>query len=105
VKSETEEPLELALGVERFRLRAEKSVHARLQAVAETVNLRLEELRRGGGVLTQSRAALMAAFQFAYELDELDAQSDLSGEDRKSVAEKIENLIARIDEGLRDAEF
>jgi len=95
--------LELILGGERFRLRALDAAHPRLLEVAEIVNKRLKELVEGGAALTLQRASLTAAFQFAYELKEMQDRVELTGEERSSLAKRIEGIIASIDRGLQEA--
>ena len=92
--------LELNLCGERFRLRAGPGSHERLRQVAERVNQRIDELRKGGGALTLQRASLMAAFQFAYEFEELGGRVELSGDERDAMTQKIDDLIGMIDENL-----
>lgn len=93
--------LEVVLANEKFRLKAPAENHAKLLEVAEAVNQRIQSLHQDGGALTIQRAALMAAFQFAFELDEVTLRSGMSQSDFREAAEKIDSLIAQIEKEVK----
>jgi cell division protein ZapA (FtsZ GTPase activity inhibitor) len=94
--------LEFSLGGEKVRLRAADEEHEALRATAEAVNTRINDLRQKGGALTLQRAAVMAAFQFACEMNEMENSAGLTKEARAEMTAKIDAMISRIDAGLRE---
>lgn len=93
--------LEIVLASEKFRLKAPQDSHALLLVVAEEVNRRVQMLHEEGGALTLQRAALMAAFQFAFESREMGERSGLSDEEYQEASERIEALISQISETMQ----
>ena len=100
MSGEGEAVLELILSGEKFKIKALDAAHPRLLEVADEVNDRVKGLLAGGGALTLHRASLMAAFQFAFELKEIQEHAGLSGEEQSLLSERIERMIASIKEGL-----
>ena len=94
--------LEFSLGGEKVRLRASQEEHESLLAIAQNVNARIHDLRQKGGALTLQRAAVMAAFQFACEMNEIESSAGLSKEARSEMTDKIDAMISRIDKGLKE---
>ncbi len=96
--------LEFSLGGEKVRLRASEDEHESLRAIAGAVNARIHDLRQKGGALTLQRAAVMAAFQFACEMNEIESSAGLTKQARKDMTKKIDAMISRIEKGLAASE-
>ena len=93
------EPIRVKLTIagQAFSLKAQEEDRKRLENVAEKVDQRIHELQ-GSGLSSTSRAAIMAAFQFAYEIDEMGGGATQARSSQKQTKNRLQNLISRIDE-------
>jgi len=96
--------IELVLGSEKFQVQAPPERHHELLEVADAVNARIGSIQQEGWALSVHRAALMAAFQFAYELEEVSKRSGMSEEECQKVSSRIDRLISQIEEEIQATE-
>ena len=82
-----------------FTIRTEPEEEKNLQRVAAEVNDFLKDLSCKGTVPIH-RLALMAAFQYAYELDLIRKSHGLSGELSKKINKKIDDILAKLQDAL-----
>jgi len=82
-----------------FTVRAEPDEEKNLQRVAAEVNEFLRELSRKGAVPLH-RLALMAAFQYAYELDITRNCQGISKELTEEMNKKIDDIIGKLQDAL-----
>ncbi|OPZ22355.1 MAG: Cell division protein ZapA [candidate division BRC1 bacterium ADurb.BinA364] len=95
--------ISLSIGGEEIRVRADPARHDRLRETAAEVQRRMQELLDAGTARSAQKAALMAAFQFAYEILERRARGGMSKEEEAALEGRIERMIARIDDDAREA--
>ena len=93
------EPMRVQLKIagQSFTLKAPEEEHERLERIAAEVESRVQEVQTSG-ISSPHRAALMAAFQYAYDLDEMPAVG--SKDDQQKARKKLEGLISRLDEAM-----
>lgn len=82
-----------------FNLRTEPEEEKNLQRVAVEVNEFLRELACKGNVPLH-RLALMAAFQYAYQLDIAKKRHASSPDTSRKVSQKIEDIIGKLQDAL-----
>ena len=94
------EPMRIQLKIagQSFTLKAPEEEHERLERIAGEVESRVKEVQ-ASGISSPQRAALMAAFQFAYDLDEAPAVTSKK-DDQQKARKKLESLISRLDEAM-----
>ena len=93
------EPMRIQLKIagQSFTLKAPEEEHERLERIAGEVESRVQEVQ-ASGISSPQRAALMAAFQFAYDLDQ--APTATSKDDQQKARKKLESLISRLDDAM-----
>lgn len=82
-----------------FNLRTEPDEEKNLLRVAAEVNEFLRELACKGNAPLH-RLALMAAFQYAYQLDIAQKRNSSSPDLSRKVAQKIEDIIGKLQDAL-----
>ncbi|MBN1518224.1 cell division protein ZapA [Candidatus Sumerlaeota bacterium] len=97
------QPLRLTIAGQNFGLRAAPDDVDRLREAADRAQQRIESLQKSGIGSTQ-RAAILAAFQLAYELDNIPqaaAPAPQNGpRQTDDFAPKLAQIIALLDEAL-----
>ncbi len=84
-----------------FTLRAEPEEEESLKRVAQEVNEFLKQLSRKGTVAIH-RVALMAAFQYAYELDALKNSPTLNKKTTHQIMKRLDKLLAKLQTALEE---
>jgi len=82
-----------------FTIRADPDEEKKLNQVADEVNEFLKQLSHSGTVPIH-RLALMAAFQYAYELDTLKNTPAVSKKVYRDVNSKIDQIMAKLQDAL-----
>ena len=83
-----------------FSLKAQERDIERLQQVAQEVDQRIQELQNSG-LGSAQRAAVMAAFQYAYESFGIKDMPNIDAEGCADLRERVDSMIAQIDEVLQ----
>ncbi|HPB30618.1 MAG TPA: cell division protein ZapA [Candidatus Sumerlaeota bacterium] len=98
-------PSEISIEIygQTFTLRAEPDEVEHLQRVAREVNEFLKAMARKGTAPIH-RLALMAAFQYAYELDTHRQKEGLSPQLAHKIDLRIERIIAKLQAALEEPE-
>ena len=101
--------IKLNMAGQEYTLKAPAEAQEGLEQIAATVDERVGELQ-AGGLTSTARAALMAAFQFAYELSEAgidpgetgggSSVKDAAREQAKEARKRLKKMISRIDEAI-----
>jgi len=94
-----EKRTEITIHGQTFRLRCKDGEEQRLKAVAETVEAKLAELA-AAGMVDSVRAALMAAFQFAYELHSRQDAEFRRSPEFQNIQRRLKSLVDEIDSNL-----
>ena len=84
-----------------FTIRAEPEEKENLQKVAIEVNDFLNSLSRKGTVAIH-RLALMAAFQFAYELDSYKRSCNISPDKNRNIEKKLDRIMVKLNAALEE---
>jgi cell division protein ZapA (FtsZ GTPase activity inhibitor) len=84
-----------------FRLRCRPEEESRIQEAASRVNGRLRELGESG-IVDSLRAALMAAFHFAYEMQSRNLDQFRKSSEYKEIQERLISLVDEIDTNLEE---
>ena len=84
-----------------FTIRAEPEEEEDLKKVADDVNAFLKQLSRRGTVAIH-RLALMAAFQYAYELHTLRNTTPMNRKTSQQVAKKLDKILAKLQAALEE---
>lgn len=90
---------------QNFRLRTETDDAERVKNVAAHVTQLIDQHRKRGAP-SELRAAVMAAYELAYELDELSAAFDdarASGKTLDTAARRVDDLLRRLDTEMTPA--
>lgn len=96
--------LEVAVSGVKFRLRAAEESHAGLRQVAAAISKRIQKVQKGGAASSLLEAAMMVAFQIGVELQDLRDRCEITGEERDSLTQKIDEMLVQIDQGINKAE-
>lgn len=93
--------IDVTIQGQKFRLRCEEDEQADLEAAAAAVNQKIAELMKGG-VADSHRAALMAAFHFAFEAGTQTGGSYRQSAEYKKIQQRLKTLVDEIDTNLSE---
>ncbi len=104
---QTPETVQIKLAGHEIRLTAEPGEKEHIEAAAQKVNETFDRIQASsGGAASPVKLALMAAFQFAFDLSMADETlkdaSRLHGElqKEKDAVQRLEKLLARMDDAI-----
>lgn len=98
-QSPDKQPLRITIAGQNFGLRAAPQDVERLQQAAERAQQRIEILQKSGVGSTQ-RAAILAAFQLAYELDNPTETTQNESRQDEGCEQRLKQILTRLDEAL-----
>jgi len=93
--------IDITIQGQTFRLRCEKGEADLLKEAAAMVDTKIAELAQGG-VVDRTRAALMAAFHFAFELQGGKRESYKRSPEYRKLQKRLKTLMDEIDTNLTD---
>lgn len=92
--------IEISIHGQVFRLRCPEGEEGRLHAAAKMVEEKITELVESATLADSLRMALMAAFNFAYELLNRQEKTFRRSSEYRKIQERLETLIDEIDSNL-----
>jgi cell division protein ZapA len=92
--------IKITIQGQTFRLRCSEGEEDRLRATAEFVEAKIKDLTQTANFADSLRAALMAAFHFAYELVSREEKTFQRSSEYKRIQERLRSLVDEIDSNL-----
>jgi cell division protein ZapA (FtsZ GTPase activity inhibitor) len=85
---------------QEFKIKAQENEVELIHKAADLATKRMQQISESG-IVSIHRVAIMAAFQFAYELMQTKESAPPSATDKRDINNRVDHLISRIDEALR----
>jgi len=95
-----EKRTEISIQGQTFRLRCPEGEEERLFEAARMVEEKIAELAKTASLADSHRAALMAAFNFAYDLLSREEESFRESPEYKRLQKRLRKLVEKIDSNL-----